>query len=178
MDLKMLEKNITETVTESITKLGFEEVPLTLYFPREALCGLLGEEIGTDLMDAVLNMFAESVSERLGKVTVHMAKDGRYAITVPKEGVRFVYENAKPQDFTESLVKQMEDPDCDIMEIASLFRAHGDAVMQRSKCEDFDYVLYFRDGQPDDYRYCFHEEMGRLIYHRFTKGEFEKFGAI
>lgn len=175
MNYRALEENITGAVRESITKLGFAPLPLTLYFPYEALCGILEEDPGRDMMLQVLGLFGRFVSERLGDVSAALSKDGRYALTIPAEGVRYVHENVEPESFTECLVKLMQEEDADIMEIASLFRSHGDAVIQRSDCEDFDYVLYFRDGKPDDYRYCFHNEMGKMIYHRFTPKEFSRF---
>lgn len=179
MNYSALEKNITDTIQESITKLGFEAVPITLYFPLEALCGILEEDIPDPMMPTVLEMFAARVKNTMGAIRVARSVDERYAITIPAEGVRYVFENTAPAQFTESLARLLEDPDCDIMEIASLFRANGDTVMKRSNCEDFDYVLYFRGGDPDDYRYCFHEEMGRMIYHRFAPAEFEKmFGQM
>lgn len=176
MNFAALEKNIMDSVSESILKLGFAPLPVTLYFPIDALCTLLEENIGSDMMSAVLKMFSYQVRDRLGEVKCDLAKDGRYAITVPPEGVRYVHDHSSQTDFTSALVRLMEEPDADIMEIISLFRAYGETCVRRTDGEDMDYVLYFRSGEPDDYRYCFHEEMGRMIYHRFTPAEFERFG--
>ena len=38
--------------------------------------------------------------------------------------------------------------------------------------EDFDYVVYFQDGMPDDYRYCIKFEGCCVIYHRFTPKDY------
>ena len=53
---------------------------------------------------------------------------------------------------------------------------HRARQMTRRDYDEFDYLIYFADGKPDAYRYCIHDEMGQLIYHRFTQKEFETFG--
>ena len=39
--------------------------------------------------------------------------------------------------------------------------------------EDFDELLYFEDGVPDEDYYCFKTEGEHLIYHRFTKEDYQ-----
>ncbi len=39
--------------------------------------------------------------------------------------------------------------------------------------EEFNYLIYFEDGTPDDSYYCFTEEGGHLIYHRFSKNAYK-----
>ena len=40
----------------------------------------------------------------------------------------------------------------------------------------FDYLVYFEDGIPDDYRYCLSLEGEHMIYHKFTPEDYEDFG--
>lgn len=39
--------------------------------------------------------------------------------------------------------------------------------------EEFNYLIYFEDGTPDDSYYCFTEEGEHLIYHRFSKNAYK-----
>lgn len=45
---------------------------------------------------------------------------------------------------------------------------------EKNTTSDFDYLIYFEDGQPDAYRYCLKEEVGHMIYHRYTKADYEQ----
>jgi hypothetical protein len=47
--------------------------------------------------------------------------------------------------------------------------------MYRTTHGEFDYLVYFEDGVPDDYRYCITDEGCHLIYHRFTPEDYEDF---
>ena len=46
--------------------------------------------------------------------------------------------------------------------------------MECVDADGYDYVVYFLDGKPDDYRYCLSMEEGHLTYHRFTKEDYEQ----
>ncbi len=73
----------------------------------------------------------------------------------------------------------MSKPERTIEDITAVFRKYSDQVVVQtpnSNTDEFDYLIYFADGKPDAYRYCIHDEMGQLIYHRFTQKEFETFG--
>ena len=60
-------------------------------------------------------------------------------------------------------------------EILSVFQKYFPNVhYEKSIVSDFDYLIYFEDGQPDNYRYCLTEECGHIIYHRYTKVDYEE----
>ena len=45
--------------------------------------------------------------------------------------------------------------------------------MQDVTDNDFDYAVWFENDANNIYRYCFHEEEGHVIYHRFTPREYQ-----
>ena len=80
--------------------------------------------------------------------------------------------------FLEEFIACMSKPERTIEDITAVFRKYSDQVVVQtpnSNTDEFDYLIYFADGKPDAYRYCIHDEMGQLIYHRFTQKEFETF---
>ena len=48
--------------------------------------------------------------------------------------------------------------------------------MEKTTGTGFDYLVYFEDGIPDDYRYCLSLEGEHMIYHKFTPEDYEDFG--
>ena len=40
---------------------------------------------------------------------------------------------------------------------------------------EFDYLVYFENGEPDSYRYCITVEADHIIYHRYTKEDYAEF---
>jgi len=58
-----------------------------------------------------------------------------------------------------------------------VFHAYSDHVhMEKTTGTGFDYLVYFEDGIPDDYRYCLSLEGEHMIYHKFTPEDYEDFG--
>lgn len=47
--------------------------------------------------------------------------------------------------------------------------------MEKVSHGEFDYLVYFEKGEPDDFRYCITDEGGHFIYHRFTVADYEDF---
>ena len=53
--------------------------------------------------------------------------------------------------------------------------ANNDIHYEKTKNGEFDYLLYFNNGIPDKYYYCFTVEECHVIYHRFLKHDYEDF---
>lgn len=49
-------------------------------------------------------------------------------------------------------------------------------IWKKTTGTGFDYLVYFEDGIPDDYRYCLSLEGEHMIYHKFTPEDYEDFG--
>ena len=65
-----------------------------------------------------------------------------------------------------------------VEQVIDLFReySHKVCIRRMPANEEFDYLVYFEDGEPDAFFYCLKAEHGHVTYHRFTKADFEAFG--
>lgn len=53
-------------------------------------------------------------------------------------------------------------------------KQHGDGNPGEMEDPGFDYLVWFEDGSPDSYRYCIREELGHVIYHRYTEEDYRR----
>lgn len=180
MNYQRLEKNLTENITEAQLKLGFDERPISLNYMYTSLGHLLGAEISQNNAANALAGFAEYASGRLGVLSFRDIKDG-VCITVPAEGVRFVHENTPKNSFLSDLIELLRHHGISFSDVERLFLSYSDCVCieDKSNSGEFDYLLYFADGVPDDYRYCISVEDdldgSHVSYHRFIPEDYEDF---
>ena len=79
-------------------------------------------------------------------------------------------------EFISSFIETIGKHGCTIDELLQQFHRYSDHVhVERTTHGEFDYLVYFEDGVPDDYRYCITDEGCHLIYHRFTPEDYEDF---
>ena len=65
---------------------------------------------------------------------------------------------------------------CTMEELLAQFHKHSDHVrVEELHNGEFDWLIEFEDGEPDEYRYCIADEGGHLTYHRFTREDYEAF---
>ncbi len=177
MGFHKLEQTVIDMITESLIKLGYADAPIQLYFPLSSLNHLLEKEWNVAEMEGYLTAFEEAVGVRLGEIE-HGVKEDRFSLRVPTRGVLYVKEHVEISPFLEELVKLTAGYECTMAEIRKLFEKYSDQVVESDMQDgEFDCVLYFADGKPDDYRYCFHKEGERFIYHRFGKADYEALGV-
>ena len=162
MNYEALTQNLIGMVKESQIKLGYTKTPIHLYFPAQAICHLLDTQASPAQLEQILADFSQSVRDVLGTLTISV-KDEMFCMTVPEKGVEYVHDHVETSGFLEEFIACMSKPERTIEDITAVFRKYS-------------YLIYFADGKPDAYRYCIHDEMGQLIYHRFTQKEFETFG--
>ncbi len=149
--------------------MGYYESPLTLYYPLESLCHLFGTDLSAAKMQVLLTDTAKALSSTLGTLQIGCKKD-RFAITVPVEGIRYVHLNVPDSAFLKDLIFLTAKGHATKEEILQLFQSHSSHVVcEETPNADFDFILYFADGVPDAYRYCFHIEGTQIIYHRFSE---------
>lgn len=175
MYFEELKQNLIGLVKESQIKLGYSDTSCNLYYPAEALNHLLGTELPIPQLETALQEFGTYAAEELGIVTFSR-KGELFCLTVPKEGAAYVHEHVENNGFLEAFIDCMRDGHCTIEEVLAVFHRFSNHVtVEKSDNEEFDYLIYFTDGVPDNYRYCLHKEFGHMIYHRFTPREFETF---
>lgn len=175
LNFDALKKNLIDIIKEFQIKLGYAETSMGLYYPLDSLNRLLDADLSLDEMQEVLFDFSESVKETLGNI-ICTHEGARFCFMIPAEGVSYVYHKTKNNPFLREFIAQSEKTDCTIDDFVNIFQRHSDNVIcEKMNHGEFDYLIYFEDGVPDDYRYCIKFEGNHTIYHRFTPKDYEAF---
>lgn len=203
LDYSNLERSLIDVIKEEQAKLGYYREDIRLYYPLSSLNHFLGTDVNADKMQKILEETGENVdetrnivegkeagsataepivagmnarlSDKLGMVEVSHRGD-RFCFHILPEGVEYVHENTKENEFIRELVNLVAKHGCTIDQIYELFTAHSDRV-GREKMDngEFDERIWFQDDADDPYYYCFKQEGGHMIYHRFLPEDYEDF---
>lgn len=203
LDYSNLERSLIDVIKEEQAKLGYYREDIRLYYPLSSLNHFLGTDVNADKMQKILEGTGENVdetrnivegkeagsataepivagmnarlSDKLGIVEVSHRGD-RFCFHILPEGVEYVHENTKENEFIRELVNLVAKHGCTIDQIYELFTAHSDRV-GREKMDngEFDERIWFQDDADDPYYYCFKQEGGHMIYHRFLPEDYEDF---
>lgn len=198
-----LERSLIDVIKEEQAKLGYYREDIRLYYPLSSLNHFLGTDVNADKMQKILEGTGENVdetrnivegkeagsataepivagmnatlSDKLGMVEVSHRGD-RFCFHILPEGVEYVHENTKENEFIRELVNLVAKHGCTINQIYELFTARSDRV-GREKMDngEFDERIWFEDDADDPYYYCFKQEGGHMIYHRFLPEDYEDF---
>ena len=133
------------------------------------------KEAGSATAEPIVAGMNARLSDKLGMVEVSHRGD-RFCFHILPEGVEYVHENTKENEFIRELVNLAAKHGCTIDQIYELFTAHSDRV-GREKMDngEFDERIWFQDDADDPYYYCFKQEGGHMIYHRFLPEDYEDF---
>lgn len=176
MNFESLKNNIIDVIKEEQIKLGFREETIRLYYPMDSLNNLLGKDMSVDELLKVLKQFSQYVRELLGEVQ-YSREDKRFCLMIPPKGVTYVHREVNDRIFLKEFIDTISKCHSNIEEIKSVFERHSDKVKcNRVTHGEFDYLLYFEDGKPDQYLYCIKFEECHTIYHRFTRTDYDSFG--
>lgn len=175
MDFARLETHIVDMIKEEQIKLGYRQETIRLYYPLQSLNRLLAQKLDIEQMQASLHEFIRYAKDHLGEMQISSHGE-RFCFAIPPEGVDYVHDNTDENEFLCDFIKVIATHGCTIEDVLAQFHRHSDHVkMERIKNGEFDYLIYFEDGIPDDYRYCIADEGCHLIYHRFMPEDFEDF---
>ncbi|MBR5137089.1 MAG: DUF3877 family protein [Clostridia bacterium] len=164
-----LYNNILDNIKEAHLKLGYSESAISLNYQKRSLCHLIGD---SDMKVALeeLKVFA---SPMLGELTFRF-KENQVRVTVPAEGVKYVAENVPEKPHLRDLIELIKKPLVTMDQIKDVFNKYSDQVMCKATDESgMDFVIWFGDGQPDDYRYCICLDGLGATYHRLSKKDFQ-----
>ena len=176
MNYLKLEENIIEIVKEQQLKLGYRSEVVRLYYPLSSLNRFLGTDCDAAEMLVNLENFGDAVSDSLGDVKVSREGD-RFCFLIPETGSAYVHEHMEDKCFLKDFIDVVSKHGCKIEDVLEQFRKYSDCVHIEKKAHgEFDYLVYFEDGKPDDFRYCITDEGCHIIYHRFTTEDYEDFG--
>ena len=171
-DFHALESNLIDVIKEEQIKLGYQRETIRFYYPIESINSLLGLELTINELKNVMAEFCSYVKPRLGEIK-HSNKEARFCILIPPEGVTYVHEEIKDNNFLIEFIDVIRKHNCTIEEIQTVFQKYSDKVVYHEiKSGEFDYLLYFEDGIPDAYRYCIKFDENHASYHRFTKEDY------
>lgn len=172
METGRLVENITGQIKEIQFKLGFTREVIRLYYPVESMCRLLGTEYrsGEELLKA-LGQEKDLFNTGLGSLQFALAKD-RIEVCIPIQGAVYVHEQIPDPPFLVGLIALFQEKhDLTCRELCGYFEKTGKEFVckQMEPGAEFDYVLYFPEGEPDGWFYCVRMEMGHTVYHRFSR---------
>ena len=124
----------------------------------------------------LLDEFRAVERDTLGDIRISC--DGeRYCFRLPEEASEYVHEHTASGGFLYDFIGVIGRHGASMAEVEAVFRKYSDCVhIEQLDSEDFDYLMYFEDGVPDDYRYCLTDEGHHIIYHRFTPEDYEALG--
>lgn len=168
-----LASNIFDVIKEEQIKLGYRKEKIGLYYPLSSLNILLGTQIDCAKMHDNLKEYFAERKDIFGEVEVTY-KEERFCIALPEQVSEYVYMHTEKEGFLYDFIDVISKHGATIEEVLHIFEKYSDDVyFKKVSDDDFDYLIYFVDGNPDSYRYCLTEEGHHLIYHRYTKEDYE-----
>lgn len=176
MEYEKLEKNIKAVVKENQIKLGYRKETVRLYYPLSSLNRYLGVSFTCEQMQEAMLSFAKHFSSQYGQLQISNEGE-RFCFCLSEEVSAFVHEHTESGGFLYDLITLVSKHGIGIDDLIALFHQYSHCVhFEKVTHGEFDYLIYFEDGVPDDFRYCITEEGSHIIYHRYTKEDYEDFG--
>lgn len=174
-----LERNLEAMIHEGIVKIGYRRGEnQSIYYDYDLLVYLLNieldqEELGMNIM-VRLREFRSFIEKNWGKIGIEIEND-RYKFNLPANAITYIHEKNKDNLFLNNLIGALRGKDCTLENILGVFHKYSDEVIcEESKHLEFDYVIYFKDINIDEFKYCFtFGDMGKY-YHRLTPFDFER----
>lgn len=177
MNTERLEKDLEDQVKELQIKLGYAYESTRFYYKASSLASLVNSKAETaDHLCLELTRSEALKGSPLGDVTFATHQD-RVEITIPPKGAQYVHEQVPEPRFLVDLIELFLTKHAPTKEeIVSLFAKYSPTYVLQDMPEgsDFDFGVHFEDKSIDSHYYCFKEEMGHMIYHRFLKEDYEK----
>lgn len=176
MDYSRLKNNIIEVIEEQQLKLGYLKETVRLYYPLSSLNRFLGVRKQAEAMRQLLQDFVTDEKDCFGNVVVTNEGE-RFCIAIPPEGVEYVHDHMDTGGFLSDLIAAVTRYGSTLEDVLAPFYKHsGQVRVEKIRNGEFDYLVYFENGKPDSYRYCITVEAEHIIYHRYTKEDYEEFG--
>lgn len=174
--MNTLEQNLSGVIAEMALKLGLTGVPLSLNYPCASLGRMLGVADDPQALQPALDAFFAARKDLFGAAEAVPHEDG-FCLTIPAEGVARVMSQAPAAAFLRDLIQTAQTPGATVDDLLAAFRRHSDRVhVEPVDNDEFDLLVYFEDGVPDDFRYCIDQHDGFASYHRFSREDYEAFG--
>lgn len=165
-------KNLCDSVFEMMCKLNeMHNRSMCIYYTEDLAAFLLGTENVNDMIYG----FSKYARPYIGQVDVERASDGRYGLRVYSKGIDSIMQSNPRGNFLKELISRIRSRDCSVEEIKSIFAAESpDYICEEINNSEFQYVIYFKDENIDEYKYCFTFDAMGSYYHRLIEYDFEK----
>lgn len=169
-NINKLEQILIDMMKEQQIKLGYEQETVRLFLPQQSLEGILGiENLSKEEWKIVLTEFKQKVRMTLGKIRISKIGE-RFCFTIPPEGNEYVYRHVPKNCFWEDLIQLFRAHNVEINQVKQIFEKYSKDYICEERIEDeFDYLLYFKNKEIDEYYYCVKFDNGHASYHRFTQ---------
>lgn len=175
MNFTRLERNICDVIKEEQIKLGYQKETIRLYYPLLSLNRFLNTDFDVNRMIKALHGFVDTVSEKLGNFEISHEGE-RFCFCFPPEASEYIHLNTDKTGFLYDFINTVSKHDVSMEEVINQFRKYSNKVhVEKTKHGEFDYLVYFEDGIPDEFRYCLTDEGCHIIYHRFTIEDYNDF---
>lgn len=176
MGFERLYKNLIDIIKEEQAKLGFRKEEIRLYYPLISLNHFFEADDDVDEMQTRLEQFPEEVKKKLGDICVTHKKD-RFCLHIPEQGSVYVHEHMAENEFIKKLVELMMNHGIKKEDILAIFQKEAkDIRVGDMHNGEFDFWVRFPEENEDEYYYCFKDEGGHMIYHRFLPEDYADFG--
>ena len=171
--MNKLEQNLIDNILECRVKLGDADTQISFYFPLSSLAELL--ECSPENIDSSIREFRNNEQGRLGFVQFEECSNekGRYAVTIPLEGINWVQENYQPSDFMKDFINEIRKPANTFDNLIKVFHKYSPDIDVKD-ISATEHAICFRDMTIDPYVYYIEQNMFGLEYHRFTRESFKK----
>lgn len=174
MNFDALKKNLISVLKESQIKLGYESVITGVNYVTPSLLHLLPDVSVENLQQALLD-FAKENEAVFGEITVRKIDVG-FRLDVSPKGADYVHGLIGDDDFLVNFINEVRSPSATIDSVVAVFKKYSDNVhFEKVDNPDFDYLVYFEDGTPDEFWYCIDTEDLGMTYHRFMKDDYLDF---
>ena len=175
-DFTRLERNLIDLIDEQQLKLGYRSETIRLYFPGASLSHLLHIENDQEELLRALKEFCQEMQPRFGQIEISYNKSS-ICLVFPPEAADYVHAHAPKDAFLSAFLAEISSHECSLSSLAAVFHRFSDHVhIERMTDEEFDYLIYFPDGKPNDYRYCITFEEFHATYHRFIPEDYADYG--
>jgi hypothetical protein len=163
-------------IKEEQVKLGYRREVIRLYYPLLSLNRFLKTELCIEEMKKVLQEFCDMEQSRLGSTEVSN-KGERFCLCFSPEATEYVHTHTEQKGFLYDFIETISRHGVSVEDVIAQFKKYSDCVhVEKVSNGEFDYLVYFEDGQPDSFRYCLTDEGCHVIYHRFTIEDYNDFG--
>ncbi|MDO5559507.1 MAG: DUF3877 family protein [Oscillospiraceae bacterium] len=176
MNTAKLERHLSDMILEAQLKMGYESNTMLFNYSFTSLKNITGCDCSIEEMNTKLEEFTDEISDRFGKIQITQS-GSMFCLKVPPKGADYVHDNITPSEFLKEFIAVLGKWGTRELDIIQVFRKYSENVhVQEVDNGEFDYLIFFEDGVPDDYYYCLTDEGLCITYHRFIREDYLALG--